>query len=80
MSELELYYLENCPFCIKVLDYLNDKNIDVDLIELNEVDESREFLKENGGKVQVPCLFIDGEPLYESEDIINWFKNNFENQ
>ncbi len=79
MSELELYYLENCPFCIKVLDYLNDKNIDVDLIELNEVDESREFLKENGGKVQVPCLFIDGEPLYESEDIINWFKNNFEN-
>ncbi|WP_373454247.1 glutathione S-transferase N-terminal domain-containing protein [Halanaerobium congolense] len=27
-------------------------------------------------KRQVPCLFIDGEPLYESSDIINWLKSN----
>ena len=80
MRELKLYYLENCPFCIKVLDYLQDNNFDIELIELNKVNESREFLKEHGGKVQVPCLFIDGEPLYESDDIIEWFKNNLENK
>lgn len=80
MGELELYYLKNCPFCIKVLDYLEKENIDIDLIELNEVDEARKFLKENGGKVQVPCLFINEEPLYESEDIIEWLENNFENK
>lgn len=80
MSELKLYYLENCPFCIKVLDYLENENIDIeiDLIELNKVDDARKFLKEHGGKVQVPCLFIDGDPLYESEDIIDWFKKNIE--
>ncbi|MFW5873073.1 MAG: glutaredoxin family protein [Bacillota bacterium] len=80
MNELELYYLQNCPFCIKVLDYLEKTNIDINLIELNEVDEARETLKEQGGKVQVPCLFIDGKPLYESDDIIDWFENNFENK
>ncbi|MGM0414863.1 MAG: glutaredoxin family protein [Bacillota bacterium] len=80
MSKLELYYLETCPFCIKVLDYLEEENIDVDLVELNEVDGSRNFLKEQGGKVQVPCLFIDGKPLYESDDIINWFESNFKNK
>ena len=29
-----------------------------------------------GGKRQVPCLFIDGEPLYESSDIITWVQKN----
>ena len=32
----------------------------------------RAELKEKGGKMQVPCLFIDGQPLYESEAIITW--------
>ncbi len=80
MSKLNLYYLENCPFCIKVLDYLEDKNFDIELTEINEVDMAREFLKKNGGKIQVPCLFIDGDPLYESDDIIEWFKDNLENK
>lgn len=29
-----------------------------------------------GGKRQVPCLFIDGAPLYESGDIIAWVQKN----
>ena len=29
-----------------------------------------------GGKQQVPCLFIDGKPLYESLDIIRWLEEN----
>ena len=29
-----------------------------------------------GGKRQVPCLFIDGKPLYESSDIIAWAQKN----
>ena len=29
-----------------------------------------------GGKPQVPCLVIDGKALYESLDIIEWFKRN----
>ena len=29
-----------------------------------------------GGKRQVPCLFIDGKPLYESSYIIAWVQKN----
>ena len=32
-----------------------------------------------GGKMQVPCLFIDGNPMYESLDIIQWLKDNPQN-
>jgi len=30
-----------------------------------------------GGRSQVPCLVIDGRALYESNDIIQWFENNY---
>ena len=33
-------------------------------------------LIQEGGKRQVPCLFIDGKPLYESDDIIAWLSQN----
>lgn len=33
-------------------------------------------MRDMGGKRQVPCLFIDGKPLYESSDIIAWFEQN----
>ena len=29
-----------------------------------------------GGKQQVPCLFIDGKPMYESLDIVEWLRAN----
>ena len=37
----------------------------------------REELIKIGGKTQVPCLVIDGKALYESLDIIEWFKKNY---
>ena len=36
-------------------------------------------LTEVGGKHQVPCLFIDGKPLYESNDIIEYLRTRFAN-
>ncbi len=30
-----------------------------------------------GGQDQVPCLFIDGSPLYESSDIIAFLEEKF---
>jgi glutathione S-transferase len=37
-----------------------------------------EELVKVGGKQQVPCLFIDGAPLYESGDIVTWLRSRFE--
>jgi glutathione S-transferase len=37
---------------------------------------NRETLIAVGGSRQVPCLFIDGAPLYESGDIIEYLREN----
>lgn len=76
--KLELYYKETCPFCQKVLHYMMDncQIKDVELVNIKEGNNNEDLIK-RGGKDQVPCLFIDGKPLYESDDIIKYFKENF---
>lgn len=77
MTELTLYYMPTCPFCQKVMTYMNKNGIEVVMRDtLNDPQSRRELLR-IGGKTQVPCLVIDGKALYESDDIINWFKENW---
>ena len=80
MSEkLELYYYPECPYCQKVLRTLAelDASGDIALKNIHADDEARQTLVSVGGKQQVPCLFIDGEPLYESGDIAEWLRRKF---
>lgn len=74
----ELYYKAECPFCQKVLNYMMDncQIKDVELVDIKEGNNNEDLIK-RGGKDQVPCLFIDGKALYESDDIIKYFKENF---
>ena len=76
MSELKLYYLPTCPYCQKVLRFMNENGIIIDTYATTEP-ENRDFLLCEGGKNQVPCLFVDGTALYESDDIIAFFKDRF---
>lgn len=78
MNELILFYFPTCPFCKKVLKFMNKNNINqkVVLKNIHEDKKSKKELEVIGGKKQVPCLFIDGQPLYESNDIIEWLENN----
>ncbi len=78
MKELKLYYFSTCPFCKKVLKFIDRNNLNDQIIykNIHEDLEAKRELKEKGGKEQVPCLFINGEPLYESNNIINWLKEN----
>jgi glutaredoxin 3 len=74
MAHLILYQRPNCFFCKKVLNFMNENNFTD--IELRDTSESqyKEELVSVGGKNQVPCLFIDEVPLYESSDIIHYLK------
>lgn len=77
--QLVLYYRKRCPFCRKVLSALEGMNLQVPMKELSEDPAYPEELQSIGGKTQVPCLVqIDAEgkksALYESDDIIDWFK------
>ncbi len=74
MPHLMLYYFPSCPFCILVLDALDRLGLEIPMRDINTEAGAREDLQEIGGKTQVPCLVIDGEPLYESADIIRWLE------
>ncbi len=68
----ELYYMPTCPYCRKVLRYLDQHGIQLPLHDISASTQARATLERVGGKIQVPCLFIDGKPLYESDDIISY--------
>ena len=72
---LKLYMFSTCPFCKKVLREIeaSGRN-DVELCNIHESEEHRNTLISVGGKEQVPCLFVDGKPMYESDDIVAWLK------
>ena len=69
---LVLYYNPNCPYCKKVLEFLEKIGKEIPLKNIKNDPKASEELLHLGGKTQTPCLFIDGMPLYESDDIIGW--------
>lgn len=76
-KNLKLYMFETCPYCQKVLREIESSGrMDVELHNIRQSEEDRLELIKVGGKQQVPCLFIDGEPMYESDDIVAWLREN----
>lgn len=77
MQKLELYHRTTCPYCFKVKNFIEENKImNVTFKNISDSSEDYQALLKIGGKIQVPCLFIDGKPMYESEDIITWLKKN----
>lgn len=74
---LDLYMFETCPYCQKVISEITSSGRkDVVFHNIHENEADRLELIRVGGKQQVPCLFIDGKPLYESDDIVDWLRSN----
>ena len=76
MASYELYIKSTCPYCQKVLRFMEALDIELPLRDIAHEPAAREHLIEVGGKAQVPCLFIDGAPLYESDDIIAYLREH----
>lgn len=74
MPELVLYKYDACPYCRKVLRALETLDLPVALEDTRMDRSARGRLLERTGRTQVPCLFIDGEPMFESDDIIAWLE------
>lgn len=79
MKDYILYVGTVCPFCKKVENFLNEENIELEIVNIEKDRDAMQKLIEEGGKRQVPCLYHDGEYLYESDDIIEFLKTKKEN-
>ena len=72
---LELFILETCPYCLKVIKYLDERGLEYRKIDIKNKD-SENSLIQIGGKRQVPFL-VDTDrniQMYESNDIIEYLK------
>ncbi len=78
MPELTLYLTPWCPFCVKVKNYLQGRGIKVAEKNTSADSQAKDELISLTGRTQVPCLVIDGKPLLESNDIIQWFEDNID--
>ena len=77
--QLDFYYFDSCPYCQRVIRVIESEKIKVNWIDIHEDANALKKLVEVTGRKTVPCLFIDGKPMHESLDIIDWLKNNKSN-
>ena len=72
---ISLFILPTCPYCRKVLNYLDTTDLEYNILNIDEKTNYDEMMR-LGGKRQVPLMF-DGDnnvTMYESADIIEYLK------
>jgi len=82
-GKMKLYIKKSCPFSMKVLSFASEIG-EYNSLNIVECDDSYEDnnsieLEINGGKLQVPCLQIGKEWIYESDEIIKRLRLEFQN-
>ena len=76
LENLTLYYKKTCPFCLKVLRFMDDNKLNMDKLDTMQPGNENDLIR-IGGKKQVPCLIIGDRPLYESDDIIEYLRKHY---
>ena len=71
---LVLYKFDSCPYCRRVQRVLDQLDLYVEMRDTRTDPENHRVLFERTGRTQVPCLFIDDEPMFESADIVDWLE------
>lgn len=72
---IDLFILETCPYCKKVMSYLDEQGMKYNKIDIANK-TSEDALIQLGGKRQVPFM-VDKDrniQMYESNDIIEYVK------
>lgn len=72
--ELVLYKFDACPYCRRVQRTIDELGLDVQMRDTRRDRAARQEHVQRTGRTQVPCLYIDGEPLFESSDINAWLR------
>ena len=71
MAEVELYTTPFCPYCTRARALLDRKGVvftDIDITE--EPARRAEMIRRAGGRTSVPQIFIDGEHIGGSDELV----------
>ena len=71
MAEIEIYTSPWCPFCIAAKRLLDNKGLAYNEIDVTMQSGARqEMIERAGGNRKVPQIFVDGEYIGDSDDIM----------
>jgi glutaredoxin 3 len=75
---LQLYHKWQCPYSARVRDFVDEHRLGdkIEYVEIHEVEGAQGKLAALTGKTQVPCLVVDGKPMLESSEIVQWLRQN----
>ena len=59
--KIKIYSTPTCPGCIKLKEYLKEKNIEFEDIDVSTNKEAAEEMVEKSGQMGVPVTEIDGK-------------------
>ena len=71
MVEVELYTTMFCPYCARARALLERKGVDYTEIDIIEAPARRnEMIRRAGGRSSVPQIFINGEHIGGSDELV----------
>ena len=76
MAEVELYTTPFCPYCVRARALLERKGVaytDIDII--GEPARRAEMVRRAGGRTSVPQIFIGGEHIGGSDELLELDRN-----
>ena len=80
MSNLELYELDGCPFCAKVIDKLDELGLEYESHMVSSSKSERDEVAEVSGQRGVPVLVDPDhsvEGMAESDDIVAYLEETY---
>ena len=69
MKRVEFYSADWCPFCMRAKALLDARGIAYEEINVDRIPGFREKLVEMTGRMTIPQIIIDGEPVGGYDDI-----------
>ena len=81
MANITLYELPGCPYCAKVIDTLDELDVEYDSIEVPRNHDERTEVEAVSGQTGVPVIVdeehgVDG--MNESDDIVEYLEETYD--
>jgi len=72
---LELYYLESDESCLKMIKVLSEKNLKFVRKDITNLIHLQKLQLITGSR-KIPCLFVNGNPISDVNEILCWINEN----
>lgn len=73
---VRLFTTPTCPYCYTLKEFLKEHNVAFEEIDISQDSQSRDFIVEKTGKMEVPVIDIEGEIIagFDRQKIVKLLK------